>query len=190
MADVTQICVDIPQIAQEGKMFLLRTLWFPFIMNSPKAFYAALALGSAIYHFRHHATQPTSIKSSLLDLRHNAIISINQSLSDPLRRADDFTIAAVFCMCCLESLYGDSKAYQILMSGLAQMVHLRGGLENLALEGLMRRMIVWLDFNHASRHGSRIHFDQSTEVSRRPSPFKYDVLRSSNVLPESGRTQR
>jgi hypothetical protein len=143
-------------------------------MSSPKVFYSAMALSAAIFYFKRH--EALLHNPYFLELCHNAISSINKSLSDPLQRADDFTIGAVFCMCCLESLYGDSKTFHIHMSGLAKMVQLRGGLQNLALDGLMKRMIVWLDFNHATAHDSKLYFDQSLEVSRRTSPFRYDVL--------------
>ncbi len=70
-------------------------------------------------------------------------------------------------------MYGDSSAYQIHMSGLKQMVRLRGGLQSLGLDGLIARMILWLDYNHAKVHGSTLYFGQSAEVERRPSPFRY-----------------
>jgi hypothetical protein len=138
-----------------------------------------MSLGCAIYLSNRCSA---TCKRALLDLRQNAISSINLSLSDPKQRCDDHTIAAVFCMCTLESLYGDAQTYQIHMSGLARMVGLRGGLDNLALDGLMKRMIVWLDYNHAKRHGSQLHFGQSMEVSMRPSPFKYEQLESPVAL--------
>lgn len=62
------------------------------------------ALACALYHFRYNLplTNP-----ALLDLRQNAISTLNSALSSPDERSDDSTIAAVFCMCSLESVHGD-----------------------------------------------------------------------------------
>lgn len=51
------------------------------------------------------------------------------------------------------------------------MVEMRGGLKFLGLEGLLERMIIWLDFNHAKVHKSALFFGESVDVSKRPSPF-------------------
>jgi hypothetical protein len=54
----------------------------------------------------------------LLDLRGKAIKTINSSLADPNRGADDFGVAAVFCMSIMESIYGDTAAYGVHSSSL------------------------------------------------------------------------
>ncbi|KAF8851154.1 hypothetical protein BDZ45DRAFT_601845 [Acephala macrosclerotiorum] len=167
---LTYILIDTPGIDREGEVFLLRTAWFPFIMKSPTTFYAALAFAGSIYHFR--KKWPLG-HSSLLDLRQKAILGINESLSNSRATPDDTTIGAVFCMSILESMYGDATSYGVHMMGLQRMVEMRGGLKSLGLEGLLERMIVWLDFNHAKVHKTPLFFGESIEASRRASPFKH-----------------
>jgi hypothetical protein len=151
-------------------MFLLRTVWFPFIMTSQASFYVAMTFAGTIYYSIQKLPPNTA---NLLSLRHKSITSINDRLSEPDICTDDQTIAAVFCMSILESVYGDTSSYVIHMSGLEKMVRMRGGLESLGLEGLLARMIAWLDFNHSKLHGTPLHFGKSAEVGSRPSPFKY-----------------
>ncbi|KAE8447393.1 hypothetical protein EG329_010807 [Mollisiaceae sp. DMI_Dod_QoI] len=167
---LTFILIDTPGIDRKGEVFLLRTAWFPFIMRNPTTFYAALAFAGSIYHFR--KKWPLEAPS-LLDLRQKAILGINESLSKSERGPDDHTIGAVFCMSLLESMYGDASSYRVHMMGLHRMVQMRGGLNALELDGLLARMIVWLDFNHAKVHGTALFFGESVEVSSRRSPFRH-----------------
>lgn len=50
------------------------------------------------------------------------------------------------------------------MIGMSQIVRLRGGLDSLGLDGLLTRMIVWLDFNYAMIYGTDVVFEESIEV--------------------------
>lgn len=151
-------------------MFLLRTDWFPFIMKNATTFYAALAFAGSIYYFR--LKRPVEAPR-LLDLRQKAILGINDSLSKIQYGPEDATIGAVFCMSLLESMYGDAQSYRVHMKGLQRMVQMRGGLTHLGLQGLLERMILWLDFNHAKVHKTALFFGESLDVSKRPSPFKH-----------------
>jgi hypothetical protein len=151
-------------------MFLLRTVWFPYIMSSQASFYAAMSFAGSTYYSIQNLPPNTA---NLLGLRHKAITSINDRLSEPDICIDDQTIAAVFCMSILESVYGDTSSYDIHMSGLEKMVRMRGGLESLELGGLLAKMVAWLDFNHSKLHGTPLHFRKSAEVGSRPSPFKH-----------------
>ncbi|KUJ11753.1 uncharacterized protein LY89DRAFT_786621 [Mollisia scopiformis] len=162
---LTHVLIDTPGLARKGEVFLLRTAWFPFIMNHPTTFYAALAFAASIYYKRSPATP------NLLDLHQKAILGINDALSKMEHKPDDFTIGAVFCMSLLESMYGDASSYRVHMKGLQRMVEMRGGLGHLGLDGLLERMIVWLDFNHAKVHKTSLFFGESVDVSKRPSPF-------------------
>ncbi|PBP17722.1 hypothetical protein BUE80_DR011613, partial [Diplocarpon rosae] len=167
---ITHILIDTPALSQPGPVFLLRSLWLPFMMTKRTIFYAALAFAGAVLHSRHKFPMNTP---TLLELRHNAISSININLSDPEFCKTDQMIAAVFCFSLLESMYGEAASYQIHMEGLAKMVNLRGGLDHIGLDGLIKRMVLWLDYNHAKVHGSALVFDESNVVGSRPSPFRH-----------------
>lgn len=93
-------------------------------------------------------------------LRGDTLLLINNSLNDPILRTDNFNIAAIFFMAWFESFYGCSTEYAIHMCGLARVVEMRGGLGNLALDRLIKRIIAQLDNDHAKTHESRLYFDQ------------------------------
>ncbi|PBP23843.1 hypothetical protein BUE80_DR005256 [Diplocarpon rosae] len=167
---VTHILIDTPAVSQPGTVFLLRSLWLPFMMTKRTIFYAALAFAGATFHSRLKGPMNAP---TLLELRQKAIYSINRNLSDPELCKTDQMIAAVFCLSLLESMHGEAASYQIHMAGLAKMVELRGGLDHIGLDGLIKRMVLWLDYNHAKVHGSALVFDESHVVGLRPSPFKH-----------------
>ncbi|CZT50225.1 uncharacterized protein RSE6_11170 [Rhynchosporium secalis] len=167
---MTYILVDTPAVSEPGKVFRLRTSWFPLVMTSGATFYAALSLAGCILHTRRNIALDTP---ALLDIRSKAISSINTTLSNDEDCKTDQTIGAVLCLCILESFLNHPDLFQMHMSGLARMVRLRGGLDGLGLDGLLRRMIVWIDFNHSSINGTDLVFPESIEVEARLSPFKH-----------------
>ncbi|KAG4431513.1 hypothetical protein IFR05_013010 [Cadophora sp. M221] len=179
---ITYILIDTPAIAEPGKVFRLRTLWFPMVMTSATTFYAALALAGSILHARRRLALEAPV---LLEIRSRAISSINATLSNSEDCKTDQTIGAVLCLSILESFLGHPELFQMHMAGLAKMVRLRGGLDGLGLDGLLRRMIVWLDFNHASIYGTGLIFEESLEVQTRPSPFRHPRSRDSSSPTDS-----
>ena len=44
-------------------------------------------------------------------------------------------------------MFGEADHYHVHMMGLKRMVRLRGGLSNLGLDGLLARMLLWIDNN-------------------------------------------
>ncbi|KAK0100071.1 hypothetical protein ONS96_008009 [Cadophora gregata f. sp. sojae] len=174
---ITQILIDTPAVSEPGKVFRLRTVWFPLVMTSSTTFYAALTLAGSIFHARRQLPLDAP---ALLEIRQKAISSINATLSNKEDCKTDQTIGAVLCLSILESFLGHPELFQMHMAGLAKMVRMRGGLDGLGLEGLLRRMIVWLDFNHASLFGTDLVFDESIEVETRLSPFRHPRSRGSS----------
>ncbi|KAH7321569.1 hypothetical protein BKA65DRAFT_84143 [Rhexocercosporidium sp. MPI-PUGE-AT-0058] len=174
---ITHILIDTPAISEPGKVFRLRTLWFPLVMSSPTTFYAALSLAGSLLHARRGLALDAP---ALLEIRQRAISSINGTLSHTEECKTDQTIGAVLCLSILESFLGHPELFQMHMAGMAKMVRLRGGLEALGLDGLLRRMIVWLDFNHARVYGTELVFGESVEVRKRLSPFRHPKSRESS----------
>ncbi|KAH7370784.1 hypothetical protein BKA65DRAFT_471964 [Rhexocercosporidium sp. MPI-PUGE-AT-0058] len=147
---ITHILIDTPAMSEPGKVFRLRTLWFPLVMTSKATFYAALSLAGCLMHANHQLAVDAPV---LLEIRLRAISSIHNMLSDSEDCKTDQAIGAVLCLSALESFFGHAETFQMHMAGIAKMVRLRGGLVGLGLDGLLRRMIVWLDFNHATVYG-------------------------------------
>lgn len=59
---------------------------------------------------------------------------------------------------------GSLENYDIHMQGLARVISLRGGLTSLGLNGLLHRIVVWIDHNAAFLH------DFPTSVAGEPLP--------------------
>lgn len=104
-----------------------------------------------------HQTQCTP--EVLWKLKEDALASVNRGLQDPQLAASDQMIGAVAKMAAYEAGFaGDEKQYRIHMSGLTKMVELRGGLGSLGLNGLLARMLLWIDLNAAFILNTKTHF--------------------------------
>lgn len=67
-------------------------------------------------------------------------------------------------------MFGTLHTYNLHMQGLARMVSLRGGLDSLGLDGLLRRIIIWIDRNAAFFIGSSLYFPGATLAPGEPLP--------------------
>lgn len=153
---------------------LLRSRWFPMALTDPALFQVILLTSAS-----HFATirETTRCASQLLHMRHEAIMMINELLRNPEKSLKDEAIAAVAKMASCRSLsvlaarsvigmltvtpdeamFGDRNAYHVHMMGLIRMVKLRGGLSNLGLDGLLARMLLWIDNNASHIMGSHLY---------------------------------
>lgn len=61
-----------------------------------------------------------------------------------------------------EAMYGEKVAYHVHMMGLQHMVKLRGGLDSLGLDGLLARMLLWIDNNASFLIDSHLYFASFT----------------------------
>ena len=96
----------------------------------------------------------------LLDLRCEALQCSNQAIG--MQHSDgvlsDALIGAVAKMASYEASFGDLDNYTVHMRALSKIVSLRGGLESLGLDGLLRQIVVWVDWKGASLYGSMLYF--------------------------------
>jgi hypothetical protein len=100
-----------------------------------------------------------------------AITEISSALADDTHGITDQLIAAVVQMAAYEALFGDSVICHTHMRGLSRMVNMRGGLSTLGLDGLLERLVLWVDANISHLIGSRLYFDKGTF----PLPVPYVV---------------
>lgn len=91
----------------------------------------------------------TKRAAQLLAMKTEALNHINDMLRDPSRGLTDQAIAAVAKMASYEAMFGSLETYLVHMSGLERMIRMRGGLESLGLDGLLMRMLLWIDTNAA-----------------------------------------
>lgn len=121
----------------------------------------------------------------MLYLKTKAIEGIQTALADDALCTADQTVAAVAQMAAYEVLFGDSRISRMHMQGLKRILHLRGGLPNLGLAGLLEEFILWIDCNISYILGEPSFLDEtqfptSLSLIRRPHPnldeFRYERL--------------
>lgn len=151
------MAVDIPELDLPGNPGLLRTSWFPLAMTEPALFSVIILLAAS--HYASLRGDLGNTKCDLLSLRCEAISSINKSLeTQQLGAVRDGLIGAIAKMASHEAMFGSLENYNIHMQGLKRVIHLRGGLTSLGLNGLLHRIVLWIDRNAAFLHGLTWYF--------------------------------
>lgn len=141
---IENVAVEIPDLDSPNHKGLLRRRWFPLAMEEPSTMYAVLLMAASHYC----AINPHSANLiDLLYLKSRALNEINSALRDPKRATSDAIIGAVMKMAAYEACFGDSAVFSQHMKGLSLMLKMRGGLGTLGLDGLLERMVVWIDLN-------------------------------------------
>ncbi|CDM35594.1 transcriptional regulator family: Fungal Specific TF [Penicillium roqueforti] len=164
------MAVDIPELDLPGNHGLLRTTWFPLVMTEPALFSVILLLAAS--HYASLQVDPSSMKIDLLGFRYTAVLSINRSLdARQPENVHDALIGAIAKMASYEAMFGSLENYNIHMQGLARLISLRGGLTSLGLNGLLQRMVIWIDCNAAFLHGSAMYFLMDTSVPGESPPY-------------------
>lgn len=177
--DLASIAIDILELDQPQDRILLRTLWFPLVMTNSCLFLVTMLIAASHYtsaqqkqRQQQHDTPDLALAlPNLLDLRCEALQSINQAIG--MQHGDgvlsDALIGAVAKMASYEASFGDLDNYTVHMQALSKIVRLRGGLESLGLDGLLRRIVVWVDRRGASLYGSMLYFpEESTPITAFP----------------------
>lgn len=133
-------------------------------MQTDPASLHALMLFSASHYGHYRAS--TSHAIDLLKLRGMAIRGVNDALADRSRATSDQVIAAVTKLAAYEAIFGDSNIYHTHMTGLLRIVSLRGGLPALGMDGLLERVLLWVDSNAAHYMNTHTYFDRVAFPSR------------------------
>lgn len=145
-------------------------------MTDPATLHALLLL-SGTHYSRTRGSHSHPI--DLLRLQGMAISEINRALADPSRATSNALIAAVAQMARYEALFGDRDIFNTHMTGLLRIVALRGGLVNLGMDGLLERLLLWIDANTAYFLGGRVYFDPgaypASTTHPRPDPVKFSA---------------
>ncbi|KAL9601511.1 MAG: hypothetical protein Q9219_002463 [cf. Caloplaca sp. 3 TL-2023] len=139
--------VDMSKLDGPGAKYSLRLIWFPMVINN-QATLSIVWMFTMTHYVPTHQTRGDP--EVLSRMKENAIASINRALKDPKLAISDEVIGAVAKMAAYEAGFtGDEKQYHIHMKGLSKMVELRGGLKSLGLNGLLARMLLFIDANGA-----------------------------------------
>lgn len=145
--DLSMMMVDIPELGHPKAKEALPSIWFPLVI-AEQAVLNVVVLTATPPYVSVHQTQCS--RDVLLKLKEDAISSIKRGLQDPNLATSDHMIAAVAKMAAYEAGFvGNVEQYSVHMKGLTKMVELRGGLGSLGLDGLLARMLLWVDLNAA-----------------------------------------
>lgn len=167
------MAVDIPELDLPGNHGLLRTSWFPLVMTEPALFSVIILLAAS--HFVSVQGDISRKKIDLLGLRYEAVSMINKTFeAQPPNVIHDALIGAIAKMASYEAMFGALENYHIHMQGLARAIELRGGLTSLGLNGLLHRIVLWIDQNAAFLHGSGLYFLlENTATLPEPNPGQF-----------------
>ncbi|RVX68063.1 hypothetical protein B0A52_08202 [Exophiala mesophila] len=167
------LAVAIPEVDGDQETCLLKTRWFPMVIHCPLIFQVIVLFSASHYAaFQGDSTMAEAI----LRLKEYAIRGITQSLKENKGWVGDDLIAASAKMASYEAIYGSESAYHAHMTGVQGMLQLRGGLGSLGLDGLLARLLIFIDTNSAFLLNTRLHLEAASFP--RLAPF---------VLPNPGR---
>lgn len=167
---------------------LLQTAWIPFVLTDVVLLNAILLLSAADLTMR---KGDASITIDLITLRGMALRKINERIQDTFKSQSDEVFGAILVLAQYEVLFGDIDTYQTHMSGLQRLVQVRGGISALGLDGVLARMLLWVDINGSAIIGQRpcFHPSQVPSAFSHPKPdldlFGTRYSQSSTQSPES-----
>ncbi|KAJ9611509.1 hypothetical protein H2200_004693 [Cladophialophora chaetospira] len=158
-------------------------IWmYPLILSHESAYHSAVALSQASLEKRH---APTAIASlEVLHHRRKAVSAFRKELLASRGPPDDAALMTVLTLACLDALFRDDRVNN--RKGLALIVALKGGLNNLGMRGLVKAFLVHFDYFWMLETGDSTLFPfnerKSLRIYPRP-PFEGDVLSLIETLP-------
>lgn len=166
------MAVDITDLDQ-GYPGSLRSTWFPFVITSEGMLETVLLIAGSCYLNQNIALQADhgDVRPTLVSLRQKALVSIRRMIMDDSVRNTDQTLGAVIKMASFECMYGTQEAYDFHMKALRKLVDARGGLSQLGVNGILERMICWIDYNAACLMNTSTYFPEGNAL---PKPLVFD----------------
>ena len=130
------------------------------VMTSPATLYVVLLTAASHYATFHNMLPQREIPPILLHLKQITLSSINAIISAIPRdqAVPDAIIGAVAKMASYEAMFGSPTLFHTHFRALQHMIETRGGLHTLGLDGLLMRMVLWIDINSAFLLNSRTYF--------------------------------
>ncbi|KAL8938472.1 MAG: hypothetical protein Q9211_003190 [Gyalolechia sp. 1 TL-2023] len=155
-ADIPKVSVDIPELDSPTAQGSLRSVCVPMVITAQATLHLIILFAASHYF----SVRQTRCKpEDLYQLKEDAIASINWALRDPNLALSDQVIGAVAKLAAYEAGFAEDEGqYHIHMRGLTKMVELRGGLKCLGLDGLLARMLLFIDLNAAFLLKTKLYF--------------------------------
>ncbi|KAL7903149.1 hypothetical protein HDV63DRAFT_400022 [Trichoderma sp. SZMC 28014] len=174
---IIHMAVDIPELDQPGNAGLLRSRWFRLATTEVSTFQVILLLAAGNFVSVKGAV-PAQQGFNLHQLRGDAMRSINYAMNDEAKATSDSIIGAVAKLASFEAMHGKEDHFRLHMEHTIRLVNMRGGLNNLGLGGLLRRMLIWIDVNgnflyKKPRYWPGENFDGTRDSIAEPNPERF-----------------
>ncbi|KAF2212296.1 hypothetical protein CERZMDRAFT_97573 [Cercospora zeae-maydis SCOH1-5] len=131
--------------------------------------YAVLLLMTASHYCVMNPHNASRI--DLLALKARPLSEINLEMRKPDVCISDGVVGAVAKMAAYEAIFGESDTFSAHMKGFQTMLKARGGLSTRGLNGLLERMVVWIDLNACHLTGRTVHFGNDSFTA--PDPHRF-----------------
>ncbi|KAF7922680.1 uncharacterized protein EAE98_006736 [Botrytis deweyae] len=118
--------------------------WLPFALQHPPLFYATL-LGAAVHLDRKRPID----KRSLVWYKIETMRLANETMNVPHEAATDQMLLVVLILLYFNVGGGDGEEYEMHLSGINQMLTMRGGMANLGMRGMIKN---WLGVCYGPWH--------------------------------------
>ncbi|KAL7921928.1 hypothetical protein ACQKWADRAFT_109117 [Trichoderma austrokoningii] len=177
---IIHMAVNIPELDQPGNAGLLRSRWFRMATNETSTFQVILLLAAGNF---------VSVKNGVAaeqgfnmhQLKGDAIRSLNYAMNSEIKATSDSIIGAVAKLASFEAMHGLEADFRLHMEQTMKLVNMRGGLNNLGLGGLLRRMLIWIDVNgnflyQTPRYWPGENFDGSVDSISEPNPERFIAI--------------
>ena len=131
------------------------------VITSPATLNIVLLTSASHYVACHHLHRNRQIQEILFHLKYQTLTCTNKLIRAANESRDgysDAVIGAVAKMASYEAMFGLPELFHTHMKGLHNMVNAKGGLASLGLDGLLQRMVLWIDINSAFLLNSTAYF--------------------------------
>jgi hypothetical protein len=109
---------------------------------------------------------------------------LQERLASPDTATNDQTFIPVAALISLALTYQDWESFHSNLKGLRRMTALRGGVDRLGFEGLLRTYVGWAEMNWAAYMAEQVARSKGSRLPEYPAhPFSADLLRILIKLP-------
>lgn len=154
----------------------------PVILSHESAFHAGVALSQAYLEMRQ---DPTARPSQEVGFhRYKAASLLRDALSKLEGPPGDGALVTVLALASLDVIYREDNMSN--RKGLALMVALKGGLDNLGTRGLVKAYLIQFDYFWTLETGTQTIFPLAKRKKRRiypQSPFQDNIISTISTLP-------
>ncbi|ETN41404.1 uncharacterized protein HMPREF1541_03339 [Cyphellophora europaea CBS 101466] len=180
---VTKLALPIPEIDNNSPRPLLRTVWLPMVMQNAAIFQVIALFAAAHWATYAEPARHAALYSEILALKQSALQGLLSGLRlanahlDSAKSAgggnargklsngeEECLIAAIAKMASYEAIFGDPASYHTHMNAASRLLRARGGLASLGMDGMLSRLLRFIDTNSAFLLGTHLYLEHDQGV--------------------------